>query len=347
MLEFNLDLTDIIKVQLTTVCILGASFLQHKSYQGFRLLLVIAGVGLSIELIQSMFSLYPNYPVATVFTLAYGPAYLLFIRGVLHSEQLRSNDILHFIPALSALVILHSPQFIIALGTVSQLIYGGLVLRSIARYHQNVGASSSDADGFRVNWIKYSVIVLVVSVVMDLVRLNMQPYIPSSLNQWLELANNACVLIVLSYLLRQFLSTIEIFTHDADCDESEEAPLDKELSTELANTLFEQLRNDIVERKLFLVPRLTLRNVSESVGISEKEVSWVINVGAKCNFNDFINRLRVAAFIDVYKSDQQARTSILGIALACGFNSKSSFNSVFKRETGMTPRQYLKRHFDA
>jgi AraC-like DNA-binding protein len=72
-----------------------------------------------------------------------------------------------------------------------------------------------------------------------------------------------------------------------------------------------------------------------------KDISWAINKVAKRNFNDYINYLRV---LEVKKSlnGDMSSSNILEIAILCGFNSKSAFNAVFKREVGMTPSQYLK-----
>ena len=60
------------------------------------------------------------------------------------------------------------------------------------------------------------------------------------------------------------------------------------------------------------------------------------------NFYDFINAYRVEAFKAKLQDPKFAAYSILGVALESGFKSKSSFNAIFKKVTGMTPSQYKK-----
>ena len=59
------------------------------------------------------------------------------------------------------------------------------------------------------------------------------------------------------------------------------------------------------------------------------------------NFNDFINYYRVEAVKECFKQKEHQTHTILSIALSCGFNSKTTFNRVFKRNTSLTPIQYL------
>ena len=62
---------------------------------------------------------------------------------------------------------------------------------------------------------------------------------------------------------------------------------------------------------------------------------------------DLVNRYRVQALKQALSDPQQAAQSILDLALAAGFNSKSAFNRVFKKQTGMTPGAYRKQSLPA
>ena len=68
--------------------------------------------------------------------------------------------------------------------------------------------------------------------------------------------------------------------------------------------------------------------------------SWV---QLKMNFNEFINQYRVEAFKKISKDPSKAHITLIGLAFECGFNSKTVFNTYFKKETGMTPKEFLKR----
>ena len=60
------------------------------------------------------------------------------------------------------------------------------------------------------------------------------------------------------------------------------------------------------------------------------------------NFNDFINEYRVKAFKTAVENGKQQKLSLLGIAYECGFNSKATFNRVFKKFAHSSPSDYLK-----
>jgi AraC-like DNA-binding protein len=59
------------------------------------------------------------------------------------------------------------------------------------------------------------------------------------------------------------------------------------------------------------------------------------------NFYNLVNEYRIKEVKDRLKSDKYKRLTILAIAYDSGFNSKSSFNTIFKEKTGQTPSEYL------
>ena len=75
--------------------------------------------------------------------------------------------------------------------------------------------------------------------------------------------------------------------------------------------------------------------------ISPNHLSQVINQYEKKNFYDFINMYRVEEFKRRALKPENSNYSILAIAYDSGFNSKSSFNQVFKKIEGKTPSRYL------
>ncbi|MEL6812096.1 MAG: AraC family transcriptional regulator [Bacteroidota bacterium] len=91
----------------------------------------------------------------------------------------------------------------------------------------------------------------------------------------------------------------------------------------------------------YLDPDLNLIALSERLQMSRAEVSGVINEGFGKNFNDYVNSYRVEAVKKMLSEGKQDQLSLLGIALECGFNSKATFNRVFKKITQQSPTQYL------
>lgn len=97
------------------------------------------------------------------------------------------------------------------------------------------------------------------------------------------------------------------------------------------------------EAPLYLEPALTIGQVAKRSGYPEYLVSAVINRRLGGSFWDYVNRLRVEAVRARLADPAEART-ILDLAYACGFTSKSTFNAAFKRQVGETPSGYRRRH---
>lgn len=107
-----------------------------------------------------------------------------------------------------------------------------------------------------------------------------------------------------------------------------------------ANQYVDKLKNFMVSEKPFLNPNLTLQQLASELEISTHYLSQIINKNFNLNFFDYINQFRVEEFKVKIKDPKFENYSFLGIALDCGFNSKSAFNRIFKKITNLTPSQY-------
>ena len=106
----------------------------------------------------------------------------------------------------------------------------------------------------------------------------------------------------------------------------------------------EKLKNYFKTEKPYLDAKLTLTDLSEKLDISTHHLSQVINDKEGKNFYDFVNEYRVEEVKSKLAESKNMKFTILAVAYDAGFNSKSSFNEVFKKFTGLTPTQYIKRN---
>ncbi len=90
----------------------------------------------------------------------------------------------------------------------------------------------------------------------------------------------------------------------------------------------------------FLNPALSLRLLASSLDIHPNHLSWLLNQVIGKNYNEYINHKRIEHFKQLSKDPSNAHISLIGLAYESGFNSKSVFNTAFKKEVGMTPREY-------
>ena len=98
--------------------------------------------------------------------------------------------------------------------------------------------------------------------------------------------------------------------------------------------------------KPYIDSELSLRTLSEMMSIPQRHLSHVLNESLERNFFDFINRYRVDEAKKLLKEPKYQHYTVLAVAFEAGFNSKSSFNLVFKKYTKMTPSQYRKTTSD-
>ena len=103
----------------------------------------------------------------------------------------------------------------------------------------------------------------------------------------------------------------------------------------------ELLKSKMQSEKYYLTQDLSLKMLSEKMGVREKELSAAINQCLQVNFHEFINTYRVNEFIERIKADSNKQFTFLAHAYESGFSSKSSFNSIFRKQTNKTPREYF------
>lgn len=116
------------------------------------------------------------------------------------------------------------------------------------------------------------------------------------------------------------------------------SPIDKTIS----DNCYKDLLRLISEEKLFKDSLLNLHRLAKLLKIPEKQFSQIINENTGNNFNDFINQHRIKEAQRLIQEGKIDTQNILQIAYEIGFNSKSTFNTAFKKFTGTTPSEYRK-----
>ena len=111
-------------------------------------------------------------------------------------------------------------------------------------------------------------------------------------------------------------------------------PPDMELIVKAMDTLMEG-------KKLYLDPELTIDQVAGELTIPRHHLTQSLNMVSGKNFYTYINEWRLKAFLRRLDDPKYHDFTLLANAYDCGFNSKSTFNSVFKRTTGVTPSAYV------
>jgi AraC-like DNA-binding protein len=159
------------------------------------------------------------------------------------------------------------------------------------------------------------------------------------------------IIIFISSVLMKALRFPEIFSV---MEEKNGSPYrnQAELSRYQGSTLSEEERKRMIEnlnlhmrtKRPWLEPELSLDELSAQMAIKPKMLSQLINEMLNQNFFDFVNRYRIEEAKRLLTNPADKKITVLEILYEVGFNSKSSFNTLFKKYTGLTPSEFKKKH---
>ena len=117
------------------------------------------------------------------------------------------------------------------------------------------------------------------------------------------------------------------------------------LKTKKIKKVMLQLLELMEKEKPYLDPDMTVTKLAKKLEIPKEHISQVVNQQFYMNFNHFLNKYRVEEAKKRLKDPAEDKFVVLKIAYDVGFNSKSTFNTAFKKFTGMSPSQYREKGF--
>ncbi|GAA5022539.1 hypothetical protein GCM10011506_00700 [Marivirga lumbricoides] len=106
----------------------------------------------------------------------------------------------------------------------------------------------------------------------------------------------------------------------------------------------DRLHQYMVAEEPYLDPSISIQDLSDKIDMPARELSVLINHKIGLHFFDYINSYRIKKATALLKDPDKKAFTVLEILYEVGFNSKSSFNTAFKKHTGTTPTQYRKNH---
>lgn len=119
----------------------------------------------------------------------------------------------------------------------------------------------------------------------------------------------------------------------------------KEEDNEDLRSVASELDKIMKEEKLYLDPDLTIVSLSEKTGLPHYIISKSINRIKECNFHSYINKFRVEEIKKLLSDHELSeKYTLLSLALDSGFKSKSAFNDIFKKFTGLTPTEFKRKN---
>ena len=302
-----------------------------------------------------------------------GPVFFFYVKTLLNGQyKYQKQDVFHFVPALlylgyslviaiTDLLVLDAYYFYAdemdkdlsdwyqIAGVVSMLFYLFLSLRYYEKYRSLSLQELSYADEIAYKWLRNFIIAFGVILFFRIVFFFTNP-------TWWNFGDKFWYYFVFSVLLfyisvsgysHTIKSAIKVRLSPIDSDDllvtredqieqcSASIPHTEEWGKKIAH-LFD------VEH-LYTNPDLTLTYLADRLQSNRSVVSKVINESYKMNFNDFVNEKRAEAVMKKIEEGAHHQSTLLGIALDCGFNSKTTFNRAFKKHSGLSPQQFVKK----
>jgi len=117
---------------------------------------------------------------------------------------------------------------------------------------------------------------------------------------------------------------------------------EEKATTTIDNHLITQLQQHMTDNEPYLDPSLSLYDLARQLNIPSRELSITINHTLNKHFFDFVNEYRIEKAKQILTDPDKKEFTVLEILYDVGFNSKSSFNTAFKKHTGFTPTEYRK-----
>ena len=232
---------------------------------------------------------------------------------------------------------------LIALSNLGYTLWGLFLIRS---YRKRLRTFFSKTENIDLRWLRF----LLISALVSYASISLMYVIDTALGlmsyQNLQLAGfgiaSLFVLAVGFVGLKQgnIFTTVPVhFDMDKAVSLTEKTlPVTKQ-EEEFVHTLLRYMK----EQKPHLNPELTISLLSTALGCTSEYLSGVINGRLNMNFFDFVNHHRVEEFKALARDSKNKNLTLISLAYDSGFNSKATFNRVFKKEVGCTPSEYLSK----
>lgn len=318
---------------------------------------------------QGYWEEYPHLiGITAPFPFLYGPLlYIYVLYSIKNSSRLRKIDFLHFAPVILSYVYMLPFYFfytaeekiqvdkgliddfgifsnILLIGMlVSGISYSVVAYRKLVQRKKIIQENFSYSNRISLNWLKYVILgigaAFVTASIVSVLRevLDFQFFFNADILIY-SIIVGFVVFVGYSGIRQQGLFSSGI-NNEEELVNNESEYKKSGLKADYAIAKHKKLLHVMENEKLYLDPKLSLNMLSQKLSVSSNHLSQIINQYEKVNFHDFVNNYRVEEFIQRAQSNKNF--SLLAHALDSGFNSKSSFNSVFKRFKSLSPSQYL------
>jgi AraC-like DNA-binding protein len=356
-------------------------FTQQKGKQAGNNLLGLFFLSICVNLLDvfllntGIYFAHPNFAgLGSCFPLLFGPLLYLYTKSVIYKNYPAGlKSLLHFLPfvifflgtefyyltlpnlvqerILHNLFVHHVPgaiSIVTALIFIQFLFYSIASLRLVSLYKKTATQLFSNPKHTDVSWL-YTTIIFFISV-MVITSLN-GILAQTSLAKYFLIAFNLVILSVLIFVIGVLMKALRqsyflSFAEQNELTGKPSSPLkananpeEKSEKEKIVQTVFQYVQTN----KPYLDPELTLNQLASQLSLKPRILSQAINEIRQQTFFDFINHFRIDEATRLLTNPKDKKITILEVLYKVGFNSKSSFNTLFKKYTGITPTEFRQK----
>lgn len=285
------------------------------------------------------------------------PFFYLFVQKYLRKEVTRNNIILVLMPFVLGMMYQLITFFLgiereslLAYNFIAEIITIGyslflvvLIVRSIILFEKNSKGLRNEIQ-IRTKWLKVAIIAAFVICLLWIASTKLfyvegnrtfQAYYPL----WIGIS------VLIYWIGNKGVVELRI-VKDREAIRKEKKRIKpkeffaKRKSTNKGEILFSKIKEELNKEQLYLLPDLSLQFIADKYNISSGYLSQLMSMYSNDSFTDYINKMRINEAKEMLVDISYSKYKIDAIALESGFNTKSNFYAVFKKEVNMTPKQY-------
>ncbi|MDN3676427.1 AraC family transcriptional regulator [Flavobacterium paronense] len=331
---------------------------KKKSNQLFSVFLLLVAIDISAFFLNDWLSKHLFIETFRITSsLLQMPVFYFYVLSVCYTNfKLRINDLIHtllFIFFYSFLIASdYSKKAFLVFQIISEIqyfLYIILIFIALKKYKKIYLENYTNPEHLNYKWLVQMTSILLFAHLFVLSKFFIQFTNNINLILLLNVIVIISALLVSSYFVLKALHQPQLFSGI----EQNNTPISKYIKKETKiitseitsenNEKIKLLEQFMTEKEPFLDPDLTIQKLALQIDFSQKELSTLINHHIGKHFFDFINEYRVLKAMSILKNQSQKDITVLEILYQVGFNSKSSFNTAFKKHSPMTPIEYRKQ----
>lgn len=375
-MEFSF--TDLFDLFIILTSVLFSVFLLTAKTENYicNLLLAVYLLTNSVDLSAHFVSLYifPIFPgigmfiSSTIYFII--PTFFLYVLSVIYFDfKLKWMHLLHAVPFVLVLIVFMPNFYLVSMEEkinfltndavkssfeirftyiflhLQIIAYLIAIIVSILKYKKLLLENYSNASTFNYKWLMQFTLLIVLSTVFGGIK-NVFLFLD------FEKGHDIAMIFILiltfffiCWIVLRALQSPELFRGI-----DSKTQLVRDLVSQKNNSKKDQIKEENIRRikkhmtdeEPHLEPSLTLFDLATQLGMPTKELSVLINHDIGSHFFDFVNEYRIEKAKEILRNTDQKKFTISEILYEVGFNSKSSFNTAFKKHTRFTPSQYRK-----